>query len=197
MRQFLTESILLAVAGGALGLLFAVWGVHVLRVITPNGPEHGHFELNANILWFTIAVSLLTGILFGLAPALQASTRRAGLAVREGIGSLASSSRHPRRLRGALVVIEIALAVILVIGATLVARSFQKLMSVKLGFRTDHIVTIDANFSKSICDRDDDKKLAGCKAAIFDVLDRMRQISVCRVPLSSPKFRWAAGWMLP
>lgn len=179
VRQFLTESILLALAGGALGLLFAVWGVRVLRVITPNGlPEHGHFVLNANILWFTIAVSLLTGILFGLAPALQASTRRAAGAIREGFTSLAaSSSRRPRRLRGALVVFEIALAVILVIGATLVARSFENLMNVKLGFRTDHIVTMDANFSNSICNRHNLKTLSGCKAAIFDVLHRMQNIS--------------------
>ena len=179
VRQFLTESILLALAGGALGLLFSVWGVHVLRAITPTDlPEHGHFELNANILWFTLAISLLTGILFGLAPALQAPTRRAGAAIRDSFGSLAgSASRRPRRLRSALVVFEIALAVILVIGATLVARSFEKLINVKLGFRTDHIVTMDANFSKSVCDRDNPKTLAGCNAAILDVLQRMNGIS--------------------
>jgi predicted permease len=180
VRQFLTESVLLAFGGGALGLLFAIWGVRVLRVITPNGlPAHGHFVLNANILWFTLAISLLTGILFGLAPAMQASARRAGAAIRDGFGGAlaGSSSRRPRRLRSALVVVEIALAVILVIGATLVARSFQNLLSVKLGFRTDHIVTMDANFSNSICDRKNPQKLPGCKAAIFDVLHRMQSIS--------------------
>jgi predicted permease len=179
VRQFLSESILLALAGGALGLLLSIWGVHVLRAITPTDlPEHGHFALNANILWFTLAVSLLTGILFGLAPALQASTRRVGAAIRDGFGSLAGTSRRPHRLRSALVVVEIALAVILVVGATLVARSLQKLLSVKLGFRTDHIVTMDANFSKSTCDSDNPTKtLAGCKAAVSDVLQRMSSIS--------------------
>jgi predicted permease len=178
VRQFLTESILIALAGGALGLLFSFWGVHVLRAITPtNLPEHGHFELNANVLWFTLAVSLLTGILFGLAPALQVSSRRVGAAIRDGFGSVAgSSSRRPRRLRSALVIVEIALAVILVIGATLAARSFEKLSSVNLGLRTDHIVTMDANFSKSVCDRDNPKSLAGCKAAIDDVLNQMRSV---------------------
>jgi predicted permease len=179
VRQFLTESMLLALAGGALGLLFSFWGVRVLRAVTPADlPEHGHFVLNANILWFTLGVSLLTGILFGLAPALQASGRRVGGALREGIGgSLAGSlSRRPRRLRSALVIFEIALAVILVIGATLVARSFVKLTAVKLGFRTDHIITMDANFSKSVCDRSNPKMLAGCKAATFDALKRVRSI---------------------
>lgn len=197
VRQFLTESVLLALAGGALGLLFSVWGVHLLRTITPADlPEHGHFELNVNILWFTLAVSLLTGILFGLAPALQASTRRVGAAIRAGFGgSLAgTSAKRPRRLRGALVVFEIALAVILVIGATLVARSFEKLTSTKLGFRTDHIITMDANFSKSVCDTSDDKKLAACKAAIFDVLGKVQKISDVRdaaVSSEVPLARWS------
>ncbi len=178
VRQFMTESVLLALAGGALGLLFSVWGVHVLRVVTPkNLPEHGHFDLNANILWFTIAVSLLTGILFGLAPAMQASSRRAGAAIRDGFESLAgTSARRSRRLRSVLVMVEVALAVILVIGATLVARSFEKLTSVKLGFRTDHILTMNANFSKSVCDAANEKKLEGCKAAVVDVLQRIREI---------------------
>jgi putative ABC transport system permease protein len=171
VRQLLTESVLLALGGGALGLLFSIWGVHVLRAITPADlPEHGHFDLNSNILWFTLAVSLLTGILFGLAPAMQASSRRSGTAIRDGFGSLAgTSSRRPWRLRSVLVVVEIALAVILVIGATLVARSFEKLSSVKLGFRTDHIITMDANLGI--------RSLPGSKAAVFDVLDRMRRIS--------------------
>ncbi|HLW82305.1 MAG TPA: ABC transporter permease [Candidatus Acidoferrales bacterium] len=180
VRQFLTESVLLALGGGALGLLFSFWGVRVLRAVTPTDlPEYGHLLLNANILWFTFGVSLLTGILFGLAPALQAAGRRVGGGIREGIsGSLAGSlSRRPRRLRSGLVVFEIALAVILVIGATLVARSFSKLTAVKLGFRTDHIITMDANFSKSVCDRSNPKMLAGCKAATFDALKRMRSIS--------------------
>ena len=197
VRQFLTESVLLALAGGVLGLLFSVWGVHVLRAVTPtNLPEHGHFDLNANILWFTLAVSLLTGILFGLAPALQASTHRVGAVIRAGFGaSLAgTSAKRPRRLRSALVVFEIALAVILVIGATLVARSFEKLTATKLGFRTDHIITMDANFTKSVCDTTDDKKLAACKAAIFDVLGKMQKISDVReaaVSSEVPLARWS------
>ena len=177
IRQFLTESILLALAGGIFGLLFSYWGVRALRAITPvDLPEHGHFELNANILWFTLAISLFSGILFGLAPALQASGR-VGAAIRDGFGSLTRSSSRTRRLRGALVVFEIALAVVLVIGATLVARSFQKLTNLNLGFRTDHIITMNANFSKSVCDSDDSKTLKGCKAAVAEALLRARRVS--------------------
>lgn len=178
-RQFLTESVLLALAGGALGLLFSYWGVGVLRAITPiNMPEHGEFLLDVKILWFTLGVSLVAAVLFGLAPAMQASARRIGSSLAEGLGgSLAgTSARRPRRMRSALVVIETALAVTLVIGATLVARSFKRLTSVNLGFRTDHIMTMDANFSKSVCDRNKPEQLSGCLAAVSDVVQRMREI---------------------
>ena len=196
IRQFLTESILLALAGGAFGLLFSFWGVRVLRAVTPvDAPEHGHFDLNANILWFTLAVSLLTGILFGLAPALQASSRRVGVAIRDGFGSLAgTSSRRPRRLRSALVVFEIALAVILVVGATLVARSLQKLTSVKLGFRTDHIITMEADFNKPVCSSDDPKNEAACQSEIAAALRNVRAIPGVRVAAvvsGVPLERWS------
>ena len=176
VRQFLTESILLALCGGAFGALFSVWGVHVLRAITPtDAPEHGQFLLDANMLWFTLAVSLLAGILFGLAPAMQSSARRVGATLKDGFGgSLAGfSARRPRKLRGALVIVEVALAVMLVVGATLVARSFNKLASVDLGFRTDHIVTMNANFSKSVCGAN---HLASCQLAVDNVVQRMRAI---------------------
>jgi putative ABC transport system permease protein len=180
VRQFLTESVLLALAGGAVGLLFSLWGVHILQIITPkDSPEHGQFLLNTNLLWFTLAVSLLAGILFGLAPAMQASAKRVGWMIKGSFGAAiaGSSARRPRRLRGALVIIEVALAVVLVIGATLVVRSFGKLTSVKLGFRTDHIVTMTANFSKSVCDPDDEKKVQACFLASQSVLDRIRATS--------------------
>ena len=177
VRQFLTESVLLALAGGALGLLFSLWGVRILRVVTPkNAPEHGQFLLNTNVLWFTLAVSLLTGILFGLAPAMQASARRVGAMIKDSFGaSLAGSSgRRSRRLHSAMVVLEVALAVVLVIGATLVVRSFAKLISVRLGFRTDHIVTMAASFSKTVCDVSDEKKFDTCVLASQNVLNRIR-----------------------
>ncbi|HYL63395.1 MAG TPA: ABC transporter permease [Candidatus Methylomirabilis sp.] len=178
LRQFLTESVLLALAGGALGMVLSVWGVHVLRAITPpDAPEHGQFRLDANVLWFTLAVSLLTGVLFGLAPGMQASARQVGTALRENlVGPVRGlSGTRARRLRSGLAVVEIALAVVLVVGATLTARSFAKLIAVKLGFRTDHIVTMKANFSKSICGAGQKgEKLASCQLAVGDALGKMR-----------------------
>jgi putative ABC transport system permease protein len=171
---------LLALGGGVLGFLFSLWGVHVLRAITPaDAPEHGQFLLNTNVLWFTLAVSLLTGVLFGLAPAIQASARRVGGALKDGLGAslTGASIRRPHWLRSTLVIIEVALAVILVVGATLVARSLGRLTSVKLGFRTDHIVTMTANFSKSICDPDKEQDFEGCRLASQNVLERIRATS--------------------
>lgn len=179
VRQFLTESVLLAFAGGALGLLFSYWGVRVLRAITPMYlPEHGNFLLDAKILWFTLAVGLLAGILSGLTPALQASARCNGGPPTESlsVSLTAAGVRRPNNMRSGLVITETALAVMLVIGATLVTRSFRKLISVNLGFRTDHVMTMDANFSRAVCDPDKPEGLAGCRGAVTEVLQRTREI---------------------
>ncbi len=181
IRQFLVENLLLSLAGGTLGLLVSVWGIQMLRAIAPPGtPRIDHLRLEANVLWFTLAVSLLAGILFGLAPALQASGRGIGAALKEGFGGPAAGrSAGPRshRLRGSLVIFEVALAVILVIGAALVARSFEKLTSLKLGFRTDHILTVTVNFSKSVCNPAGPANIARCKLALSEVLRRVRSLA--------------------
>ncbi len=178
VRQFLTESILLSLTGGLAGILFAVWGVSALRAIAPAdtmGIER--VQLDARVLWFTLAVSLLTGIAFGLAPALHASAKRSGAAFNESLtGSLSRYQSNARRLRGALVVFEIALAVILVIGATLVARSFEKLASVELGFRIDHLLTMSMTFSPSVCDAGKTDNLARCIAAADEARRRIQAI---------------------
>ena len=178
VRQFLTESILLALAGGCAGILFAIWGVSALRVIAPADTMGiDRVQLNARVLWFTLAVSLLTGIVFGLAPALHASAKRSGAAFSESLtGSLSKYQSRSRRFRGALVVFEIALAVILVIGATLVARSFEKLATVDLGFRTDHLLTMSMTFSPSVCDASKTDNLDRCFRAADQVLRQVQGI---------------------
>jgi predicted permease len=176
VRQFLTESILLALAGGCAGILFAIWGVGALRAIAPADTMGiDRVQLDARVLWFTLAVSLLTGLVFGLAPALHASAKRSGAAFNESLtGSLSKYQSRSRRFRGALVVFEIALAVILVIGATLVARSFEKLASVDLGFRTDHLLTVSLTFSPPVCDASKADNLDRCLLAADEVRRRVR-----------------------
>lgn len=176
MRQFLTESILLAAAGGCAGIVFAFGGAHALRVIAPPDTVGvDRVQINTDVLWFTLAVTLLTGIVFGMVPALQASAKRSGAALNESLsGSLSKYQSRSRRLRGALVAFEIALAVILVIGATLVARSFEKLATVELGFRTDHILTMSMTPSPSVCHPGKLDNLDRCILAATEVVRRLR-----------------------
>lgn len=177
IQQFLCESVLLSLAGGALGLLLAVWGVSALRAIAPaQTPRLDEVHLSPVVLWFTLGISVLAGILFGLIPALQVSSRRVGGALKESLGgsSGAISSRHPRKLRSTLVIIEVALAVVLVIGATLFARSFSKLAGINLGFRTDHLLTMTVNFSKSVCDISTNEKSTQCALAEKDLLAHVK-----------------------
>jgi putative ABC transport system permease protein len=179
VRQLLTESVMLALAGGAVGLLFSIWGVHVLRAITPSDVQQaGQFRIDTRVLWFTAVVSLVTGILFGLAPAVQASARKIGVTLKENMNGSqgAYSARRTAKLRNALAAFEIAMAVVLVIGATLATRSFQKLASVRLGFRTDHVVTMTANFSKSVCAEGTDVSLATCWPAVEATLTDVRTV---------------------
>jgi predicted permease len=178
LRQFLTESILLSLAGGCAGILVAIWGVGALRAIAPPGTVGiERLRINSEVLWFTLAVSLLAGIFFGIAPALHASAKRSGAVLNECLsGSLSRYQARPRKLRGALVVFEVALAVILVIGATLVARSFEKLSGVALGFRTDHLLTMSMTFSPSVCDSTREDNLDRCLLATDEIARRLRNL---------------------
>lgn len=174
VRQFLTESVLVALLGGLLGFLLSFWGVHILRGITPaDAPEYGHFRLDMNVLWFTLAVSSLAGILVGTAPALQTSARGIGATLKENLGGSAGSfaGTRTKRLQNALAAFEIALAVVLVTGATLAARSLGNLMSLNLGFHTDHILVMTPVFGNSICDWH--KNSAACRLAVSNTLGKI------------------------
>jgi putative ABC transport system permease protein len=139
IRQLLTESLLLAVLAGALALLLAVWGVDLLRTILPdNMPRAGEIGIDIRVFGFTLVVSLLTGIIFGLIPALQGSRTDLNETLKGGGRSSGGGSRN--RLGGLLVVSEVALALLLLAGAGLMLRSFGHLLRVDPGVDVDRIL---------------------------------------------------------
>ncbi len=140
IRQMLTESVLLAVMGGALGVLLAYWGIRVLVALAPdNIPRLNEITIDARVLVFTLTISLLTGLIFGLVPALQSSRPDLSDALKEGARGSTGGSRLFRNL---FVVAEMALALVLLVGAGLMLRSFFQLHQVKTGFDTDNVLTM-------------------------------------------------------
>jgi len=143
VRQLLTESVLLSVLGGVLGLAFALTLTRLVAVLMPGFyvPNEARIQINGYVLLFCIVVSMLTGILFGLVPALQSSRPNLSDALKdEGRGHRPA---HGGRLRSALVVAEVALSVVLLVSAALTVRSFLALQQVDPGFRAEHVITVD------------------------------------------------------
>jgi putative ABC transport system permease protein len=142
VRQLLTESVMLALAGGALGLLLAVAGVELLIKLSPDSlPRMEEITIDTDVLGFTVLVALLTGITFGLAPALQTSKVDLNESLKE-TGRQSSGGAGAHRLRGALVVAEVALPLVLLAGAGLLLKSFQQLMEVDPGFDARNVLTL-------------------------------------------------------
>jgi putative ABC transport system permease protein len=141
MRQFLTESLLLSILGGALGLLLAKWGVNVLVAMAADSlPRASEVGLDARVIGFTLLLSLLTGVIFGLAPAIQSSKVDVQTTLKEG-GS-AGESRQSNWLRSLLVVSEVAAAFVLLAGAGLMIKSFFNLQRVDAGLRPENVLTM-------------------------------------------------------
>ena len=142
MRQLLTESVLLALVGGTLGLLLALWGVDVLVALSPknliSGEEVG---LSLPVLGFTFGISLLTGIVFGLWPAFEAARSDPHEALKE-TGRSNTGGPRSRRARGAFVVAEVALALVLLVGAGLLMKSFLRLQAINPGFDPQNVLTM-------------------------------------------------------
>jgi putative ABC transport system permease protein len=137
-RQLLTESLLLSLAGGALGLLLAAWGVPLLLAISPqNLPRINAIELNTYVLGFTLLVSILTGVLFGLAPALKVGRPDLIETLKDKTAGAGASGNW---LRAALVAGEIAIALILLIGAGLLINSFIRLNRLELGYKPENVL---------------------------------------------------------
>jgi predicted permease len=148
IRQLLTESILLGLAGGGLGLVLAEWGTQAALKVLPEAlPRAEAVGLDGRVLFFTLAASILAGIVFGLAPALKTAQPNVQEMLKEG-GRGVSGARH--RAQGVFVVIEMAMALILLVGAGLMIRSLVDLWNVNPGFNPHHVLTFSVSLSPSL-----------------------------------------------
>jgi putative ABC transport system permease protein len=141
-RQLLTEGVLLALLGGGMGLLLAVWGVEALTALLPPGLLPREIGFDWRVLAFTLSAAMITGLIFALAPALQAARVDVNHALKEG-GGKGGSGGERGRLRSALVVVEIALALTLLAGAGLLIRTFANLRQVDPGFDPGNVLTFE------------------------------------------------------
>jgi putative ABC transport system permease protein len=142
IRQLLTESVILAVAGGVIGLLLARASVRSLVALNPNLPQGSEITVDARVMLFTLGVSVITGLLFGLAPALQTSRTNLQETLKDGSRS-GTSDMAGRTVRRALVVAEVALSLTLLVGAGLLIRSVAKLQGVDPGFEPKNVLTFN------------------------------------------------------
>ena len=148
LRQLLTESVLLALVGGALGLLLAAWGTRAaLGVLPTTLPRAEEIGLDARVLLFTLAISLFAGVLFGLAPALKMSPGNLQDSLKES-GRGLSGTRH--RVQGVFVVVEMAMALVLLAGAGLMVRSLTRLWNVDPGFNPRNVMTVGVSLPPSM-----------------------------------------------
>jgi len=167
VRQLLTESVLLASAGGAMGILFAVWGIHFLTALIGNGQEN--FTLHANLNWHvlgtTAGLAIATGLLFGLAPALQATRVDLLPALKESrLGGGTARGRIWSISRG-LLVLQMALSLVILVAAGLFVRTLNKLESIQLGFNRENVLTFSLNATQ-----------AGHRdAKVFDFYGKLRE----------------------
>jgi putative ABC transport system permease protein len=189
IRQLLTESVLLSVTGGVLGLVLGILGIRALLAINtaglPRVGENGSVVgVDGRVLAFTILVSVGTGILFGLIPALQASRADLSGALKEGSGRSGTGARH-NRTRAFLVVAEVALALVLLVGAALLVRTAVALRTVDPGFDTTNVLTMRMSMSGTRY-----LKSEGVEQAVRDGVERLRALpgvvaasATCCVPL--------------
>ena len=171
LRQFLTEGVILALVGGALGAALGFGGVRALLATNPESiPRSLEIALDWKVLAFTFAIAIVTGLVFGMAPLLHLRERVMGTTMKEG-GHRATAGSARGRLRSGLVMAEVALAVILVVGAGLLIRSLEKLMTADPGFNREHLTTFGLVLPAASYPNPDGR------VAFFDrLMDRLRQL---------------------
>jgi predicted permease len=169
VRQLLTESVLLSLAGAALGLLIAMLGVRsVLAALPESLPRSGNIDVNAPVLLFTLGVSITVGILSGLAPALKSWSIDLQASLKEG-GRGSTSTHH--RAQSSLVIVQMALTLVLLVGAGLLFRTIRRLWDVDPGFDTQHLITFKVGVSHSLT-----KTASSTRIAYQQLIERIRQI---------------------
>ena len=173
-RQGLVESCLLALLGGTVGIALAAGIVGVFRAIAPSGtPRLAEITPDWTLLWFALASSLVSGVVFGLAPARRAARMAPSEALKEGTaGSVSGTSRFG----SALVVVEVALAFILLIGSTLMMQTLAHLLHQNPGFRTDHLLTIDLPQPSQWNQKDSESSATGQIVRLKDMLAQVRRL---------------------
>jgi hypothetical protein len=183
VRQLTTESVLMALAAGAVGLVLAAWGADALMALAPaDVPRLTETHVDTGVLAFTFGISVLASLLFGLAPALQLAGTDLNEALKQG-ASRAVAGGRAGRLRGALVVGEIALAVVLLSGAGLLMRSFAALHNAALGFRPEKVLGMETSVPAS-----ENLESARRAARFYKTLsDEISRFQVCR-PLAQHGF---------
>jgi putative ABC transport system permease protein len=148
VRQLLTESLMLSLFGGGIGLLLAVWLTEAIRALAAGQiPRAELIAVDGPVLGFTMLVSIATGLIFGLAPALQASHADLNAALKDGTRGTSTAGGH--RLRGALVVTEVALSLVLLVGAGLMIKSFWRLQQVNPGFDPQSLLSVEVALPES------------------------------------------------
>ncbi len=188
VRQLLTESMVLAGIGGLVGIAIAAVGVRLYGQAVPDGlPWYVTLRLDGMTVLFTVAIAVLTGILFGLMPAFRSTDLNLSGALREGTGG-SGEGRQRARLRSALVVAEVALCLVLMIGAALLIQSYRALQGTQLGFERRGVLTLRLSLPRSTYDQPDKRTLF--YATLFDRLAALPGISAVGSAQGIPMSGW-------
>jgi putative ABC transport system permease protein len=171
VRQLVTESLLLSAIGGVLGLVLAVWGIDLLLAAIPiEFPFWMKFSLDGRVVGFTVVISMLTGVVFGLAPAIQASKIELNETLKEGGRNAGAATGH-RRLRSLLVVSELALSLVLLTGAGLMMQSFMRLQRVNSGVNPNNVLTLAVPLPKAKYEEEEKRR-----AFFQQLIERVRSV---------------------
>ncbi len=190
MTQLLTESVALAVVGGALGIAVAYWGVEAFRVLNPGGvPRLAEVTVDLRILGFAFALATLTGISFGIVPAASSASVSAQAALREG-SSHTTLGRRRFKFRSALVVAEIGLALVLLVGAGLLFNSFLRLRDVETGFDPEQVITMSLNLESGY----EGEEITRFAQALLEQIDAEPGVVAAGASWRLPFFRGRCCW---